>query len=441
MSSGIILSINHIIGEYFMLDINLIRENHKQLEEGLRKRGVDISFDGLLKKDKDVKKLKGENDSLKAKRNKVSKEIPALKKEGKEVDKIYEEMRLLGEEIQKNDDKIKKLESEIYSFLIEIPNVPDDDLVSGGKENNTIIKTYKKRPEFKFKPMNHVELSEKHNLIDYKRGVKIAGNGNCIYSGLGARLEWALLNFFIDEHIKDNYQFMLIPHILNYKCGIGAGQFPKFEDDVYKVNEGDTDKPKFLIPTSETALLNVHSEEILPHEDLPKKYFSYSPCYRREAGSYRADEKGIIRSHQFNKIEMFQFTDINGSDKAFYELVKKAETLMEKLGLHYTTVKLAAGDCGASMARTYDIEVFIPSMDKYIEVSSVSNARSYQARRANIKYKDKNTQKNEFVHALNGSGLATSRVVPAILEQYQQEDGSIKIPKVLVKYMGIKKIG
>jgi seryl-tRNA synthetase len=252
---------------------------------------------------------------------------------------------------------------------------------------------------------------------------------------MGARLEWALLNFFIDEHIADGYELMFLPHMLSYDCGLGAGQFPKFEDEVYWIDNKSKDS-KFLLPTAETALVNLYKGEVLTEADLPKKFAGFTPCYRREAGSYRSEERGMIRGHQFHKVEMVQYTTKEGSDAAFEELVGKAERLVQKLGLHYKLAKLAAGDCSASMCRTYDIEVWIPSMNIYKEVSSVSNARDYQARRNNTRYRNEATKKLEYVHTLNGSGLATTRIFPALIEQYQNADGSITIPEVLRKYMG-----
>jgi seryl-tRNA synthetase len=285
---------------------------------------------------------------------------------------------------------------------------------------------------------DHVELATSLNIIDYERAAKISGKGTWIYSSIGARLEWALINFFIDQHHKDQYEFMLLPHILNYQSGITAGQFPKFEDDVFWL-DGD-EKQKFLIPTSETALVNIHRNEILELKDLPKKYFSYSPCYRKEAGSYRSEERGMIRGYQFNKVEMLQYTLPVESDNAFNEMLNKAKSLMNQLGLHYQVSKLAAGDISFAMSRTFDIEVYLPSIDIYKEVSSVSNSRGFQARRGMIRYR-KADGTIDYCHTLNASGLATSRLVPAILEQNQQADGSVKIPEVLIPYMGgIKEI-
>jgi seryl-tRNA synthetase len=281
-----------------------------------------------------------------------------------------------------------------------------------------------------------LDLCTKLGLIDYPRGVKLAGSGFWVYRGLGARLEWALLSFFIDTHLADGYEFLLVPHILEYQCGLTAGQFPKFADEVYKIENPTDDRVHYMLPTAEAALASLHRDEILSEDELPKKYISYTPCFRREAGTYGSDERGMVRGHQFNKVEMFQFTTPEGSDAAFDELVGKAEALVAALGFHFRTVKLAAGDCSAAMARTFDIEIQIPSMNGYKEVSSVSNARDYQARRGAMRYRRADTGKNEFMHTLNGSGLATSRILPALVEQNQREDGSVVVPEVLRRYLG-----
>ncbi|MDD5933859.1 MAG: serine--tRNA ligase, partial [bacterium] len=332
-----------------------------------------------------------------------------------------------------DEEKLKVLDEKINSVLVALPNLPDEDLLGGGKENNKEIYMYKTKPNFGFKIKNHVELAESLGLIDYDRAAKVSGHGTWFYTGLGARLEWALLNYFINTHINDGFQMMIPPHILNYESGFTAGQFPKFEEDVFELK--GIEPTKFLLPTAETALVNYYRNEILDGSELPKKFFAYTPCYRKEAGSYRTEERGMIRGYQFNKVEMVEYTKEDDSDRAFEELVNKAKALIEGLGLHYRVSKLAAGDCSHSMARTYDIEVYLPSIDIYKEVSSVSNARSYQARRGMMRYRDENG-KLHYMHTLNGSGLATSRVFPAILEQYQQEDGSVVIPEVLRPYMG-----
>ena len=281
-----------------------------------------------------------------------------------------------------------------------------------------------------------MDLCTSLGLIDYDRGTKLSGSGFWIYRGMGARLEWALLNYFIDTHLGDGYELILPPHMLEYECGVTAGQFPKFADEVYKIENPTDNRQRYMLPTAEAALASLYRNEILTEADLPKKLVSYTPCFRREAGSYRSDERGMVRGHQFNKVEMFQFTLPEKSDEAFEELVIKAENLVKGLGFHFRTVKLAAEDCSASMARTYDIEINIPSMNGYKEVSSVSNARDYQARRGMMRVR-RADGKIEYLHTLNGSGLATSRILPALVEQNQNADGSVTVPEVLRKYLGV----
>ena len=420
-----------------MLDLKRIREEKQKIKELLSRKGFVFDFSEVISLDDERKAAINEVEKLKAERNKVSAEIPKLKKEGKPVDGIFAEMRTLGDKIAELDKKATELESKVFDTLACMPNIPDEDLLGGEKENNAVIKVVGNKPEFDFAAKNHVDICTDLGIIDYTRGTKLSGGGFWLYRGDGARLEWALLNFFISEHIKDGYEFILPPHQLGYKCGFGAGQFPKFSDEVYWLDcDEDRTKNRFMLPTAETALVNMYAGEILDESSLPLKFFAYTPCYRKEAGSYRAEERGMIRGHQFNKVEMVQYAHPEKSGEAFNELVNKAASLMEKLGLHFRISKLAAGDCSASMARTYDIEVWIPSMGIYKEVSSVSNANDYQARRNNTKFRDSKTGKTQFVHTLNGSGLATSRVFPAIVEQYQNADGSITIPEVLVPFMG-----
>lgn len=420
-----------------MLDIKLIIENPEKIAAALAKKGCQVDFTELLKWNEQRKTLLSDVETDKAQRNKVSAMIPALKKEGKPVDEIFASMRALGEEIAKKDAMVNEINAKIFDFVSRLPNLPDDDLLPGEKENNAVVKVFGEKPEFDFAAKNHVDLCSSLRLIDYERGAKLSGNGYWLYTGDGARLEWALLNFFIQEHLNDGYTFILPPHQLGYNCGFGAGQFPKFSDEVYWIEDGDADGKKdqrFMLPTAETALVNMFAGEIIDESKLPMKFFAYTPCYRKEAGSYRAEERGMIRGHQFNKVEMVQYAHPDKSKQAFEELVGKACSLMEKLGLHFRLSKLAAGDCSASMARTYDIEVWIPSMNIYKEVSSVSNANDYQARRNNTRFKGAD-KKIGFVHTLNGSGLATSRVFPAIIEQFQNADGSITIPEVLRPFM------
>lgn len=423
-----------------MIDINVIRNDKAAVKAALEKRGYDADLDGILKLDEERRAVIGRTEALKAEKNKVSADVPGLKKAGENVEPVFARMRELGNEISANDEKLKAVEEKLRHELLCLPNMPDPDVVAGGKENNEIVKVFGKKPEFDFSIKNHVELCEGLKLIDYERGVKLAGNGSWLYTDRGAIIEWALLNYFIKTHLKDGYKFILPPHMLNYECGLGAGQFPKFEDDVYRIETADdAASRRFMLPTAETALVNIYRGEILASDELPQKLFAYTPCYRKEAGSYRAEERGMIRGHQFDKVEMVQVTKPEQSKAAFEELVGKACALVEGLGLHYRLSKLAAGDCSASMARTYDIEVWIPSMGIYKEVSSVSNANDYQARRNMTRYRAADGSIG-YVHTLNGSGLATSRILPAIVEQFQQKDGSVKVPKVLQEFVGAEVI-
>ncbi len=420
-----------------MLDINMIREMPDIVSEKLARKGHTVDFTEFLSRDKMRRELIHQSEQLKAERNKTSAAIPRMKKAGEEVAPVLQRMKSIGDEIKAFDQQIAELDSTQQAFLEALPNLPADDVIAGGKENNQVIRTVGEKPVFDFEPQHHVDLAEKLGLIDYTRGAKLGGSGFWVYRGPGARLEWALLNFFMEEHLKDGYEMILPPHILTYQCGYTAGQFPKFKDDVYQLrrDDGEDGFSHFILPTAETALVNLHRDEIIDEDALPLKYYAYTPCYRKEAGSYRAEERGMIRGHQFNKIEMFQYTKPADSDQALEELVGKAAKLVEQLGLHFQVSKLAAGDCSASMTKTYDIEVWIPSMNDYKEVSSASNAGDYQARRGAMRFRNKETGKPEFMHTLNASGLATSRILPAILEQHQQPDGSVRIPEVLRKWL------
>ncbi len=420
-----------------MLDINYIKENPELVVKRLAAKGKDAENDiaKIIELDAKRRALIAETEGYKAEQNKLTKMIPQYKKEGKDPSEIFAKSKELGAKAKENDEKLKVVETELSSWMLGLPNLPDEDLLPGGKENNEAIRYFSEPKKFDFEPKNHVDLCTDLGLIDYERGTKLAGSGFWIYRGMGARLEWALLNYFVDTHISDGYEFILPPHMLEYECGVTAGQFPKFADEVYKIENPTDDRIHYMLPTAEAALASLYRKEILTEADLPKKMFSYTPCFRREAGSYRSDERGMVRGHQFNKVEMFQFTLPEDSDAAFDELVAKAEALVGGLGFHFRTVKLAAGDCSASMARTYDIEINIPSMNGYKEVSSVSNARDYQARRGMMRVKRANG-KIEYIHTLNGSGLATSRVLPALVEQNQNSDGSVTVPEVLRKYVG-----
>ena len=416
-----------------MIDIKLILEKPDYVKAALAKKLWDFDPEPIIALSKKRLELLQKVEANKAEQNKLSASVPQLKKEGKDPRPVFEQVKALAASVKEDAAELERIEAELKSLIEVLPNIPDDDLLPGGKENNTPIYHFGEEQKFSFTPRDHVTLCEMCGLIDYKRAAKISGTGTWIYTNLGARLEWALLNYFMEAHLADGYEMILPPHILNYESGYTAGQFPKFAEDVFWL-EG-VEPRKFILPTAETALVNLHRNEVLSYTELPKKYFAYTPCYRKEAGSYRTEERGMIRGYQFNKVEMVQYTTEEGSDAAFDEMYHKAQKLLEGLGLTYQVDKLAAGDCSHSMARTYDIEVYIPSMGIYKEVSSVSNARDYQARRGMIRYKDENG-KTKFAHTLNGSGLATSRVFPALVEQNQLEDGSIVIPEALRKWMG-----
>ncbi|MCD8120121.1 MAG: serine--tRNA ligase [Lachnospiraceae bacterium] len=419
-----------------MLDIKLIRENPQAVHDALLKRNLDVDFTELLTWDQERRQAIASVEAMKNERNVTSKQIPAMKKSGQDVAPVVKHMRELGDEITVLEEKIRIAEEKIEYTLVRLPNLPAEDVVAGGKENNTVDHVWGEKPSFDFTPKNHVELCKDLKLIDYERGVKVAGEGCWLYTGVGAQLEWALLNFFIREHIKDGYTFILPPHMLGYQCGYVAGQFPKYVDEDYWIDGGPDEKGHFLLPTAETVLVNLHRDEILSEAELPKKYFAYTPCFRREAGSSRIEERGMVRGHQFNKVEMVQYAHPDHSEEAFMELRGKAESLVQKLGLHYQVSRLAADDCAFSMGKTHDIEVWIPSMGIYKEVSSASNGYDYQARRGNMRFRDSDGR-IRLVHTLNASGLATSRVIPAIVEQYQQADGSVVVPEVLRADMGM----
>ena len=426
-----------------MLDIKLIKENPQNVIDRLRAKGREAEADiyRVIELDAKRRELISSSESLKAEQNKTTKLVPVYKKEGKDCAPIFAQMKELGAKVKEQEEELKQVETEYTSIMLSFPNLPDPDLVAGGKENNQPLYYFGEPRKFDFEPKNHVDLCTSLGLIDYPRGVKLSGNGFWIYRGMGARLEWALLNYFIDTHLNNGFELVLVPHMLGYECGLTAGQFPKFEDEVYWLDVAEDERRRFMLPTAETALVSLHRDEILKESELPKKYISYTPCFRREAGSYRADERGMVRGHQFNKVEMVQYTLPEDSDRAFEELVSCAEGLVKGLGFHFRTVKLAAGDCSASMARTYDIAIQIPSMNGYKEVSSVSNARDYQARRGAIRFKRDDSGRIEYCHTLNGSGLATSRILPALVEQNQNADGSVTVPEVLRKYVGTDRIG
>lgn len=421
-----------------MIDIKRIVEEREIVEEALLKRMSkdDLHLDEIVELYEKKRELLKEFESKRAEQNSFNSKMASTPKGSDEFNSLVSKLKELSSQVKETEEKLNDVEEDLVEMLEVLPNIPDEDVQAGDKESNQVIKSVGEKPSFNFEIKDHVQLGKELKLFDFERATKLSGNNFSMYTGMGARLEWALLNYFIDEHIKDGYEMILPPHIVGEESGYSAGQLPKFKGDVYWLKDED----QFLIPTSETSLTNIFRDEILEEKDLPKKFFAYTPCYRREAGSYRANEKGLIRVHQFNKVEMYQFTTKEGSEKAFEELVNKAEKLVEGLGLHYRVSKLAAGDCSAGAAKTLDVEVWLPSVAQYYEVSSISNVREYQARRGNMRYRPINGEKTEYLSTLNASGLATSRLMVAIVETYQQEDGSIIIPEVLRKYIGVDKI-
>jgi seryl-tRNA synthetase len=423
-----------------MLDIKLIREQTEQIKTALLKRLDAIDFTELLAWDDARRAAQADLEAKRTERNDVSAKVPALKKAGADVQPLFAEMKVLGNAIKDLEADVAGLEQKIHDFMARLPNVPDPDVLGGGKENNRVLRTFGQKPAFQFKPKDHVELLGSLGMIDYARGTKLGGSGFWVYRGDGARLEWALLSYFVERHLAAGYEFVLPPHLLLPVCGYTAGQFPKFAADVFHLEKQPDQEQRFLLPTAETALVNLHRDEILEEAELPRKYFAYTPCYRKEAGSYRTEERGTVRGHQFNKVELFQYCRPQDSSGTLEQMLEHARSIVEALGLHHQVSQLAAGDASEGMVKTFDIEVWLPSMGQYKEVSSASNARDYQARRGQIRYRPEGQKKTELVHTLNASGLATSRLLPAIVEQFQHADGSVEVPEVLRKWIGKDRI-
>ncbi len=417
-----------------MLDIKLIRNNPKEIEKKLQTKNPEVNLGPLLELDEKARDIKTKVELLKSKRNQASKLIGEKKRAGEDASTIMEEVQSIGDEISTMDRDLKDSEEKLKTILSSLPNLPDDDIkISPDASDNVCIKTFSEQRTFDFKPKNHVELNEKLKLFDFERGSKMSGSGWPVYKGMGSRLEWALINYMIETHIQNGFEMLCLPHLLRPEMMYGVGQLPKFEHQLYKLQ--DDDFKLYLLPTSEAAINAFHFDEILKEESLPKKYVSYTPCFRREAGAAGSQERGLIRVHQFNKVEMFSFCKPDQSDELFENLVLSAEKILQGLNLHYRNMLLVTGDMSFGAARTLDVEVYLPGQNRYYEVSSVSNCRDFQARRSKIRYKNSEGQ-NELVHTLNGSGLATSRLMVGLLENNQNEDGSVNIPEVLQKYLG-----
>lgn len=422
-----------------MLDIKLIRKDVKAIEAKLKTKDPEICLTSIIEMDRKLRELKTEVDSLKSIRNDLSQKIGELKRKGESADNEMVKVTEMGDDIRNLDHQITELEAKFTYELSSLPNIPMDDIkVASDPKENVLIETTGEKRVFDFPFKNHVELNEKLDLFDFKRGAKISGSGWPVYKNLGARLEWALIQYMLEVQIKNGFMQWIPPLLVRRDSVFGSGQLPKFENQQFKITDEDYDL--FLIPTAEVPLNALHAEEIIHSSDLPLKYVAYSPCFRREAGAAGAQERGLIRMHQFNKVELFCFSTPEDSMKMFDVLVKSAEDVLKGLGIHYRNMLLVTGDTSFAAARTIDIEVWLPGQNRYYEVSSVSNCTDYQARRSNVRYKTKDG-KLEFVHTLNGSGLATSRLMVAILENNQNADGSVDIPEVLQKYLGgIKKL-
>ncbi|GLH63925.1 serine--tRNA ligase [Parageobacillus sp. G301] len=418
-----------------MLDVKYLRNHFQEVKEKLLKRGEDLTnIDRFEELDKKRRELIAKAEELKNKRNEVSQQIAVLKREKKDADHLIAEMRDVGDRIKAMDDEIRQVEEELNALLLSIPNVPHESVPVGkSEEDNVEVRKWGEPRSFSFEPKPHWDIAEQLGILDFERAAKVTGSRFVFYKGLGARLERALINFMLDVHIEEfGYQEILPPYLVNRASMTGTGQLPKFEEDAFRIETDDY----FLIPTAEVPVTNLHRDEILSAEDLPIYYVAYSACFRAEAGSAGRDTRGLIRQHQFNKVELVKLVKPEDSYDELEKLTNQAERILQLLGLPYRVVCLCTGDLGFSSAKTYDIEVWLPSYGTYREISSCSNFEAFQARRANIRFRREPKAKPEYVHTLNGSGLAIGRTVAAILENYQQEDGTVVIPEVLRPYMG-----
>jgi len=421
-----------------MLDIKMIRQNTDEIKERLSTRGVKAEkIDALLEKDKRRRELLVETEGLKQKRNEVSAEIANAKRNKQDATDAIKEMREVGAKIKSLDEELEEVEATVKDMASRLPNLPNPTIPVGPDESaNVELRKVGTPREFDFEPKAHWDIGEDLGILDFDRGAKVSGARFVYYKGLGARLERAVYNFMLDEHAKEGYTEMLPPYIVNAQTMYGTGQFPKFKEDVYQVNGEDMT----LIPTAEVPLTNYYRDEVIPMEKLPVYFTALTPCFRSEAGSAGRDTRGLIRMHQFNKVEMVKFSKPENSYDELEKMTQNAGNIMEKLGLPYHVITLSTGDMGFSAAMTHDLEVWMPAQNKYREISSCSNCEDFQARRAHIQYRDENGKLN-FVHTLNGSGLAVGRTVAAILENYQNEDGSVTVPEALRPYLdGLEKI-
>jgi seryl-tRNA synthetase len=424
-----------------MLDIKRIRENPDAVKTALKTRNADYDeyIDNILAIDIERRKISTETDNLKAQQNKVSKQIPAMKKNGEDTTAVMAEMKAISEKIKQEDAKISELEAKQKNLLLSVPNIPSDTTPVGKDDSENVeIRKFSEPTKFDFEPKAHWDIGKSLGILDPDTAAKVTGARFHFYKGLGARLERSIISYFLNTHTENGYTEILPPFMVNRASMTGTGQLPKFEEDAYKLvsAEDNKDNDYFLIPTAEVPVTNIHRDEIISGDKLPVKYCAYSACFRAEAGSAGRDTRGLIRQHQFNKVELVKFTTPETSFDELEKLTADAERVLQGLGLPYRVVALSTGDIGFSSAKTYDIEVWMPSYNRYVEISSCSNFLDYQARRAGIRYKNSPKDKAQFVHTLNGSGVAVGRTVAAILENYQNADGTVTVPEALVPYMG-----
>lgn len=422
-----------------MLDIKFIRENPDLVKAAMKSRNanMDAEIDEILRLDRVRRKLTAKVETMKSEQNAVTKKIPQMKKNGEDTSQVMREMKVLSDEISGLDGELSDVEKSLRDRLLAIPNIPNETVPMGVDDSDNVeVRRWGEPRDFGFSPKAHWDLGKDLNILDSRRAAKVTGARFHFYRGLGARLERALINFFLDTHTSRGYTEILPPDIVNRAAMTGTGQLPKFEEDAFKLANDDY----FLISTAEIPLTNYHREEILDGNALPIKYCAYSACFRAEAGSAGRDTRGLVRQHQFNKVEMVKFARPDASYDELEKLTADAENVLQLLELPYRVVCLSTGDLGFCAAKTYDVEVWMPSYDRYVEISSCSNCEDYQARRASIRFKDDKADKAKFVHTLNGSGLAVGRTVAAILENYQEADGSVTVPEVLKPYMNASRI-
>jgi seryl-tRNA synthetase len=417
-----------------VLDLKFIRENPQLIKKSLKDRGIDLNIEGLLELDKERRTFLQKTEGLKHEKNRVTEDIAALKRESKPAEDKIRDMKILSQNIKDFEAKVEEIDKKLAKILLNIPNIPHSSVPIGvGAKANKIVKEWGRKKKFSFEPRTHLELGDMLDILDFPRASKIAGSNFPLFKGDGAKLVRALINFMLELHTKKHgYLELWPPSLVNRTSMTTTGQLPKLEEDMYRLKDDDY----FLIPTAEVPVTNIHRDEVLDEDELPLYYTAYTPCFRREAGSYGKETKGLLRVHQFDKVELVKFVKPEDSYQELEKLLSDAEEVLQALGLPYRVNMLSTGDLSFAAAKCYDIEAYAPGTGQYLEVSSCSNFENFQARRGNIRYRKKQTKKLEYVHTLNGSGIALARTIAAILENYQQKDASIEIPKVLIPYMG-----